>query len=89
VFVLKSIDSTAIGADESGLPARIGIITPKKIGNAVWRNTIRRVIREAFRLNSQVFQRNRDYLVVAMRGITEKSNAEISEKIVNAATKMR
>jgi ribonuclease P protein component len=36
---------------ETGFPSRVGIITTRRLGNAVVRNRIRRKIREIFRLN--------------------------------------
>ena len=38
-------------------PARIGIITTKRLGNAVSRNQVRRRIREIFRLNQHRIQK--------------------------------
>lgn len=39
---------------------RLGIVTGKKIGNAVKRNRARRIIREAFRLLDPVFKEKTD-----------------------------
>ena len=48
---------------------RVGITTSKKIGNAVWRNRSRRVIREAFRELSPRVKSGYDLVFVA-RGRT-------------------
>jgi ribonuclease P protein component len=71
-----------------GSRPRIGIITSKKIGNAVARNRVRRIIRENFRLNPEIFKANCDYLFIALRGIADKSNKKIGEEILNAAKKL-
>ena len=46
--------------------SRLGISVPKKVGNAVQRNRIKRIIREAFRLHRDAFPRNSD-IVFAVR----------------------
>lgn len=46
--------------------SRLGISVPRKVGNAVQRNRIKRIIREAFRLHREVFPKGSD-LVFAVR----------------------
>ncbi|MBV8376668.1 MAG: ribonuclease P protein component [Verrucomicrobia bacterium] len=46
----------AVLAREAEATSRIGIITSKRLGNAVTRNQIRRRIREIFRLNQHQIQ---------------------------------
>jgi RNase P protein component len=48
---------------------------------------VRRIFRETFRLNGEIFAPNRDYLLIALRGICSKSNGEIVDAIVAAAKK--
>ncbi|HEY1684847.1 MAG TPA: ribonuclease P protein component [Tepidisphaeraceae bacterium] len=43
---------------------RIGIVTPKKVGNAVRRNRVRRQIREAFRHMQAQFQPPHDFMLI-------------------------
>jgi ribonuclease P protein component len=52
-------------ADEQA-ESRLGISVPRKVGNAVRRNRIKRIIREAFRLHREVFPRYSD-IVFAVR----------------------
>ncbi|MDR1457541.1 MAG: ribonuclease P protein component [Puniceicoccales bacterium] len=85
IFVLKSLERVVIGTSFHDLIPRIGIVTSRKIGNAVTRNRIRRVVREVFRLNSQCFKQSHDYLFIALMGIGTKSNKEITNAILNAA----
>ncbi|HWB53120.1 MAG TPA: ribonuclease P protein component [Tepidisphaeraceae bacterium] len=44
---------------------RLGIITPKKVGNAVRRNRVRRQLREAFRLMQHDLPIHHDILLIA------------------------
>ncbi|MDR1890891.1 MAG: ribonuclease P protein component [Puniceicoccales bacterium] len=84
VFILKSLERPILNAPSHYAAPRIGIITSRKIGNAVTRNRIRRVIREAFRLNGKYFKQSHDYLFISLRGIGTKSNKEITSAILNA-----
>jgi ribonuclease P protein component len=52
---------------EGGAGTRLGITTTKKIGTAVVRNRIRRLIREAFRHNRGALPSGVDIIVVAKR----------------------
>jgi ribonuclease P protein component len=82
-FVLKSVERAGVDLDCGSAP-RIGIITSRKIGNAVKRNGIRRIFREVFRLNVGIFGKNRDYLFIAMKGICAKSRDELRNAAVGA-----
>lgn len=42
---------------------RIGIVVKKKVGRAVERNRIRRVLKEFYRLNKNLFMENVDHLI--------------------------
>jgi ribonuclease P protein component len=55
----------AILAQGSEIAPRIGIITSKRIGNAVCRNQVRRRIREIFRLNQHRVQRGFWLVIIA------------------------
>lgn len=57
--------------------SRIGIVTGKKVGRAVERNRIRRLLRECFRLNKVLLGPGLDVVLIAKKGFpTTFSGAE-------------
>ncbi len=60
---------------------RIGITTTKRIGTAVQRNRLRRIIREAFRRQWMVIPNGSEVVIVAKRNSTEMNSQEIIEDL--------
>ena len=86
-FIIKILERSVIDeAEDVSLP-RIGIITPKKIGGAVERNRIRRIVREFFRINHCLFSKNSDYLFIALPGITDIKSRELTSNISKILTR--
>lgn len=56
-LVLRRIDE--------GAPSRIGLTVTRKVANAVGRNRIKRVLREVFRKNRELFPLKCDVVIVA------------------------
>ncbi|MEM7137247.1 MAG: ribonuclease P protein component [Myxococcota bacterium] len=52
----------------SAQKTRLGITVTKKVGNAVERNRIKRVVREVFRRNRALFPAKHDIVFIAKRG---------------------
>ncbi len=67
----------AAGPDPSA-PSRLGITVTRKIGGAVQRNRIKRVVREAFRLSPDRLPRGIDLVVIAKPGAHELGLAEVT-----------
>jgi ribonuclease P protein component len=63
---------------------RIGVITSRKIGNAVIRARARRLLREAFRQNQHRVARNVDLVLVARASIVGKQFAGVEMDFVTA-----
>lgn len=62
---------------------RLGLIIPKKVlKRAVWRNRVKRIAREAFRLSKQSLPCV-DFLVIAKPGIRDISNAELTQSLLS------
>ena len=50
---------------------RVGFSVSKRLGTAVDRNRVKRVLREAFRVNDQCFKGNMDFVLIARTPILE------------------
>ncbi|MGC9337127.1 MAG: ribonuclease P protein component [Candidatus Cloacimonadia bacterium] len=59
----------------------LAVITSKKIGKAVQRNKVRRWIKEFFRQNHLLIPTDKDYLVIAKKGIFEYDYKNIWEDL--------
>jgi ribonuclease P protein component len=56
--------------------ARVGFSVSKRIGVAVDRNRIKRVLREAFRANASLFSANMDFVLIARAPIVDLLESE-------------
>lgn len=63
---------------EEGKP-RIGIVTPKQIGNAVKRNRVKRIIRESFRKGKSIFD-SYDFIVKPKQKAINLNNPVLAER---------
>lgn len=85
-FTIKILERSVDEGKDVFLP-RIGIITPKKIGKAVERNRVRRIVREFFRTNRCLFSNGSDYLFIALPGIADIKNRELMSNMAKILTK--
>ncbi|MBI5490819.1 MAG: ribonuclease P protein component [Deltaproteobacteria bacterium] len=65
----------------NGGPARIGITTSTKVGNAVHRNRIRRLIREVWRTHTALFPDGHDLVVLVASGEGEWTLSRVLQEL--------
>jgi len=66
---------------------RLGITVTKKTGNAVKRNRIKRLVREFFRLNKNLFPDNHDVVIMAKRNIPSLTYKEACDELTGLFTR--
>ena len=69
--------------------SRLGVITGRKIGNAVARSRARRLLREAFRLHQRELSAPVDMVLIARASIVGKHFQEVERDLLEAFRKGR
>ncbi len=69
--------------------ARLGLVTSRKVANAVGRNRVRRALRELFRTHREHFPDRTDVVVIAREGAAALATAVIREEILAALARRK
>lgn len=80
VFAARRVppsESSSPTGSPPALPTRLGITVTRKIGNAVARNRIKRLVREVFRQNRERLPSGLDLVWVAKQGAAEADFAAV------------
>ena len=64
-------------------PSQLGIITTRRIGNAVVRNRARRLLRETFRLNQNELKRPIAVVLIARASIVRNNRNDVDRDFVS------
>ena len=67
---------------------RLGISVSKKVGNSVVRHRVKRLIKEAYRLNEPAFARGYDLVFIARTDAAGKTYEEIEKSVLHISDLM-
>lgn len=73
---------------DDGPPLRTGLITTKKIGNAVTRNRVRRLFRAALQRHGDRFRTPQDLVLIARHTSGKATFADIEKDLLRLADKL-
>ena len=60
---------------------RLGIVVSKEVGSATYRNRIKRLLREFFRLNKNQIKGSYDFVIRVKKGCLLRAYAETEEEM--------
>jgi ribonuclease P protein component len=73
--------------NQSGF-SRLGITVSKKVGDAVKRNRVKRLLREFFRLHKTQFSPSQDIVIIAKKGIPDLTYQDVRRELESLFTRI-
>lgn len=70
--------------DTPGDKARLGLTVTKRVGDSPERNRVKRLVREVFRSNPNLFEAGIDYVFIAKRGAPKLDFAQVLAELQRA-----
>jgi ribonuclease P protein component len=70
-------------------PLKAGFVVSKRLGQATLRNRIKRLMREAFRTQKNLFEKGSWLVFVARSGVKDWNYSGLSEEMVRFSTKTK
>lgn len=67
-------------ADNDQIYSRLGVTVSKRVGNAVVRNRLKRLLREYFRVNCPQMKSS-DYVIIAKRNAAQVNSTHIQNEL--------
>lgn len=64
---------------------RLGISVSKKVGNSVVRHRVKRLIKEAYRLNEHLFEKGFDLVFIARNDARDRTFAEMEKSVLHVS----
>lgn len=74
--------------EKNSTEIRFGFSIGKKLGKAVVRNRIKRILKEICRLNTGWFRKGCDYIIIPRAGATKKNYLNFKEELLRLSRKL-
>ena len=68
---------------------RLGITVSKKIGNSVVRSRVKRIIKEAYRMQESCFKTGYDYVFIARNPVRDKKSTDLEISLKRLAERLK